>query len=237
MPTPHISADNGQIAPLVLMPGDPKRAERIAKDFLDSPVCVSDVRGIGAWTGTYQGTPVSIMASGMGVPSLCIYATELYRFYDVRRIIRVGTCGAMSPNVRVRDVIVATAAHTNSSVSTQLVPGVTLSMAPSYSLLHAAGHAAKKVDDVTVHFGPIYCSDFFYLDRPDVSEGLVKLGTLGVEMESAGLFATAMQEGREAMTILTASDHLLDASQNMTSLERETSFQAMVTIALGALLG
>ena len=111
MATPHITADVGEIAPLVLMPGDPRRAERIAKDILDDPKLVSEVRGIGAWTGTYNGTPMSVMASGMGIPSVCIYATELYRFYGVKRIIRVGTCGAMSPNVRVRDVIVLSLIH------------------------------------------------------------------------------------------------------------------------------
>jgi len=237
MPTPHISAANGEIAPLVLMPGDPKRAERIARDILDDLRLVSDVRGIGAWTGTYDGTPLSVMASGMGIPSLGIYATELYRFYGVQKIIRVGTCGAMSPRVSVRDVIVATAAHTNSSVAQLLVPGVSLALAPSYDLLHAAGHAAKKLPEVTVHYGPVYCSDHFYLARPAVTEGLVKLGTLAVEMESAGLYATALQEGAEALTILTASDHLFDSSQDMTSAERETSYQAMVQIAARALIG
>ncbi len=236
MPTPHIAAENGQIAPLVLMPGDPKRAERIAHDFLDAPELVSDVRGIGAWTGTYQGTPMSVMASGMGIPSLCIYATELYRFYGVKRIVRVGTCGAMSKNVAVRDVIVATAAHTNSSVPTLFVPDAHLSLAPSYRLLHAAADAARQAQDVTVHFGPVYCSDHFYLVKPATTEGLIKMGTLAVEMESAGLYATAMAEGGEALTVLTASDHLFDSSQDMTADERETSYAAMVRIAAAALL-
>ena len=236
MPTPHISAENGQIAPLVLMPGDPKRAERIAKDYLTTPECVSEVRGIGCWTGTYEGTPMSVMASGMGIPSLCIYATELYRFYGVKRIVRVGTAGAMSKEVRVRDVIVATAAHTNSSVARLLVPDVTLSLAPSYHLLHAAGHAIKGIDDVAVHFGPVYCSDHFYLVKPQVTEGLMRLGTLAVEMESAVLYATALAEGGEALTILTASDHLFDSSQDMSSAERESSYDAMVKIAAKALL-
>ncbi len=236
MPTPHIAAEAGQIAPLVLMPGDPKRAERIAREFLTDPVLVSDIRGIGCWTGTYNGTPMSVMASGMGVPSICIYATELYRFYGVKRIVRVGTCGAMSADVRVRDVIVATAAHTNSSLPQLFVPDASLSLTPSYALLHAAGHAAKAVTDVAVHFGPVYCSDHFYLVKPATTEGLVRLGTLAVEMESAGLYATAMAEGGEALTVLTASDHLFDASQDMTSDERETSFAAMVRVAAEALV-
>lgn len=236
MATPHIAAENGAIAPLVLMPGDPKRAERIAKDFLADPVLVSEVRGIGAWTGTYEGTPMSVMASGMGIPSICIYATELYRFYGVKRIVRVGTAGAMSKNVRVRDVIVATAAHTNSSIAQLLVPDATLALAPSLPLLHGAGHAAKALTDVGVHFGPVFCSDHFYLVKPETTEGLIRLGTLGVEMESAGLYATAMAEGGEALTVLTASDHLLDSSQDMTADERETSYAAMVQLAANSLL-
>lgn len=236
MATPHIAAENGDIAPLVLMPGDPKRAARIAADLLDDPRLVSDVRGIGCWTGTYRGTPMSVMASGMGVPSICIYATELYRFYGVKRIIRVGTCGAMNADVRVRDVVVATAAHTNGSVPELFVPGAHLSLVPTYDLLHAAGHAAKGVEDVAVHFGPVYCSDHFYLVKPETTQGLIGLGTLAVEMESAGLYATAMAEGGEALTILTASDHLLDSGQDMTAEERETSYAAMVRIAAEALL-
>lgn len=236
MATPHISAETGDIAPAVLMPGDPKRAERIAKDFLDAPRLVSDVRGIGCWTGTYQGRPMSVMASGMGVPSLCIYATELFRFYGVQRIARVGTCGAMSHDVKVRDVVIATAAHTNSSMPGLLVPGATVSFAPSFNLLKAASLAAEKVEGVGVHYGPVYTSDHFYGGSPETVERLVQLGTLGVEMESTGLFGTAMVEGREALTVLTASDHLLDPSDDMTADERETSYAAMVQIAAKALV-
>jgi purine-nucleoside phosphorylase len=221
---------------MVLMPGDPKRAARIADDFLTEARLVSDVRGIGVYTGTYEGRPMSVMASGMGLPSISIYATELYRFYGVRRIVRVGTCGAILPAVRVRDVVIASAAHTNSSVSQTLVPGLSLSLAPSYSLLRAAADAAQAVTDVGVHVGPVFASDHFYEWGPNAIGALTKLGTLAVEMEAAGLYSVALAEGGEALTVLTASDHLLDPSQDMTSEERETSYRAMVTVAANALI-
>ncbi len=236
MPTPHISAEPGQIAPLMMMPGDPKRAARIASEYLDDVELVSDVRGIGCWTGTYQGTPMSVMASGMGVPSTSIYATELFRFYGVKRIIRVGTCGGMHPKVKVGDTVIATAAHTNSSISTLLVPGINLSWASSYPLLRGAMDAAAQLTDAGVHAGPVYTSDFFYLGRSEIISGLVALGTLGVEMESAALFAAAQQEGAEALTVLTVSDHLTDGSVDMTAEERETLYATAVKIAAAALL-
>lgn len=218
------------------MPGDPKRAARIAEQHLDGAELVSDVRGIGCWTGTYRGTPMSVMASGMGIPSISIYATELFRFYDVRRIVRVGTCGGMADAVAVGDTIVATAAHTNASLSTLLVPGVSLSWAASYPLLRGAMDAAVARGTGGVNAGPVYCSDHFYLARPDLTQGLVKLGTLGVEMESAGLYACAAAEGGEALTVLTVSDHLFDASRDMSAAERETLFATSVEIAAAALL-
>lgn len=236
MATPHISAENGDIAPLVLMPGDPRRAERIANKFLTDAKLVSDVRGIGAYTGTYEGAPVSVMASGMGIPSVCIYATELYRFYGVKRIVRVGTCGAMSDDVKVRDIVVATAAHTNSSLAQLLVPDLSISLAPSYPLLRGAVDAARAVQGVATHVGPVYCTDHFYLARPAITEALLRLGTLAVEMESAGLYATAALEGGEALTVLTASDHLFNPAADMTSAERETSYADLVRVAVGALL-
>ena len=236
MATPHNAAEPGDIAPLVLMPGDPRRATRIAEEYLDDARLVSEVRGIGCYTGTYRGTPMSVMASGMGIPSIEIYATELYRFYGVRRIARVGTCGAFGAAVRVKDVIIATAAHTNSALATLLVPGVSLSLAASYPLLRGAMDAAASVTDATVHAGPVYCSDHFYLARPDIIGGLARLGTLAVEMESAGLYATAAAEGGEAIAVLTASDHLFDGSGDLSADERETLFATTVRLAAAALL-
>lgn len=235
MPTPHIAAEPGQIAPLVLMPGDPKRAARIAAEHLDDVELVSDVRGIGCWTGTWRGTLMSVMASGMGIPSVSIYATELFRLYGVERIVRVGTCGGMSDAVAVGDTVVATAAHTNASLSTLFVPGVSLSWAASYPLLRGAMDAAASAPGA-VHAGPVYCSDHFYFANPAITQGLLKVGTLGVEMESAGLYACAAAEGREALTVLTVSDHLFDSSRDMTSAERETLYGASVRIAAAALL-
>ena len=235
MTTPHIAAAPGDIAPLVLLPGDPRRAERIAAEYLDDASVVSDVRGIKVFTGTYAGAPMSVMASGMGIPSVSIYATELYRFFGVRRIARVGTCGAISRKVQVRDTIIATAAHTNSSVAHLLVPDISLALAASYPLLRGAMDAAAAAESA-VHAGPVYCSDHFYLERPDIIEGLAKLGTLAVEMESAGLYAAALREGGEAITVLTASDHLLDPSDDLSAEERETTFAATLHVAAAALL-
>ncbi len=236
MTTPHITAKPGEIAPIVVMPGDPKRAERIAKEFFDAPKLVSDVRGIGAWTGTYEGNPITAMASGMGIPSISIYATELYRYYDVQRIVRVGTCGGIAPDIKVRDVAIGNAAHTNSQVATINVPGVTLSLAASFDMLRGAVEKARSIEGVNVRVGALYSSDFFYLDRPDIGAGLEKLGTLGVEMEAAGLYACALQAGREALAVCTVSDHLKDHSNDMTAEERETSFVTALQIGIAGLL-
>lgn len=233
MTTPHITAEPGAIAPHVLMPGDPYRAARIAKDFLTDAQIVSDVRGIQCHTGTWNGHAVSVMASGMGIPTISIYATELFRFYDVQRIIRVGTAGGLSPDVTVRDVLVATAAHTNSSVATFPALGAHLSLTPSFPLLRAAGKAVDAYQgSAKIHFGPILSSDFFYINREDTGKALDDVGTLGVEMEAAGLYYCAMRERKEALAILTVSDHLKDDRQNMAAQERETSYQTMVELAL-----
>jgi len=240
MATPHIACEPGDIAELVLLPGDPRRARRIAETFLDDARLVSDVRGNNIFTGTHEGTAMSVMASGMGVPTTHLYATELYRFYGVRRICRVGTTGGISSAVKVRDVVIANAAHTNSTVSTIQVPGVTLSLAASFDMLRGAVEEARRdeaaLGGATVHVGPVYSSDYFYLDRPDIVAGLDRLGTLGVEMESAGLFACAMAEGAEALTVLTVSDHLKDGGGDMDAAERENSFGTALRIAAAALV-
>lgn len=235
MPTPHIAAQPGQIAPLVLMPGDPKRAQRIAEGHFEDAQLVSDIRGIMAFTGTYQGTPMTVMASGMGIPSISIYAMELFTQYDVQRIVRVGTCGGIADAVKVRDVVIGTCAHTNSSIAELLVPGISLSFAASYDLLRGAMDAAKSAG-ATVHAGPVYSSDHFYLDRPDIVPGLKKLGTLAVEMEASGLYAAALRTAREALTVLTVSDHLFDPSGDLSAEERESLFAETVKIAAAALL-
>lgn len=234
MATPHITAGPGEIAPLVIMPGDPKRAERIAKDYMDDVKLVSDVRGIGAWTGLFDGVPMTAMASGMGVPSLSIYATELFTHYGVQRICRVGTCGAIASGVKVKDVIVAVSAHTNSAVATIDVPGVSLAPAASYDMLRGAVEHARAAGN-TVHVGSVYTSDFFYSSRTDIVPALDKLGTLGVEMEAGGLYACAAAHGKEALAVLTVSDHLKDGSADLTAEERESMFAGALGAAVAGL--
>lgn len=236
MPTPHITAELDQIAPLVIMPGDPNRAERIAKDFFTNPQLVSDVRKICAWTGTFEGTPMTAMASGMGIPSISIYASELYRHYNVQRIVRVGTCGAIMDDVKVRDVVIGMSAHTNSNVANINVPDITLSLTASFDMLRGAVAKARSFEGTNVKVGALYSSDFFYLDRPDIIAGLEKIGTLGVEMESAGLYACALQAGREALTVCTVSDHLKNHSDDMSAEERETRFVTALQISIAGLL-
>lgn len=232
MATPHIGAAPGEIAPLVLMPGDPRRATRIAQSLLTDARLVTEVRGILGYTGLHDGRPVSVLASGMGVPSISIYATELFRFYGVRRIVRLGTAGAIAPSVAVGDVVIASAAHTDSSVSRLLVEGVTLSLAASYGLLSAAVAAASA----GAHVGPVLTSDHFYLERSSVFDLLERYGTLAVEMEAAGLYAVASREGGEALAVLTVSDHIRTGA-SMSAEERESRFARAADVAVAALTG
>ncbi|WP_367325108.1 purine-nucleoside phosphorylase [Streptomyces sp. HUAS ZL42] len=236
--TPHIAAAPGDFAPLVLMPGDPRRARRIAETFLQDARLVTDVRGVFGYTGTHEGEPMSVLASGMGIPSVSIYATELLRHYGVRRIVRVGTAGAIPGSVALRDVVIASAAHTDSQVGRLPDFGVTLSLAPSHRLLGAAVRAAGQEQPDgggAVHVGPVFSTDHFYLDRPAVFEALERRGTLAVEMEAAGLYAVAAAEGGEALAVLTASDHLRTGKE-LSAAERETCFERAVRIAAAALL-
>jgi purine-nucleoside phosphorylase len=234
MATPHISAAPGDFARDVLMPGDPRRARRIAESFLQDATLVTEVRGIEGWTGTYQGRPLSVLASGMGMPSVTIYATELFRFYGVRSIARVGTAGGIPASVGLRDVVVATAAHTDSAMSSHRIDGVHLSHAASFDLVRAAARAAEETGS-GVHIGPVFTSDHFYLARPGLFQQLEAHGTLAVEMEAAGLYATAAAEGGRALAVLTISDHVSRA-EALTSAEREADFDRAVTIAAAALL-
>jgi DeoD family purine-nucleoside phosphorylase len=233
MVTPHLSAAPGDFAPDVLMPGDPRRARRIAETILQDARLVTDVRGIEGYTGTYRGVPLSVLASGMGMPSVTIYATELFRFYGVRSIARVGTAGGVPPSVGLRDVVVATAAHTDSAMGSHRIDGVHLSHAASFRLAAAAAQAAGTGRHV--HVGPVFTTDHFYLERPALFERLEAHGTLAVEMEAAGLYATAAAEGGQALAVLTVSDHVRRA-EALTPAERETDFDRAVTIAATALL-
>lgn len=248
MATPHINAEKGDFAPAVLMPGDPKRAERIAHLLMDDAKLVTDVRGMLGFTGTVNGRPLSVMGSGMGQPSATIYATELYKFYDVQRIIRVGTCGGISPKVKVGDVVVALGAHTDSAMNTLRIPGVHFSAVASYNLVSAAVAAADSAasglaaasgnlaaaEAQNVHVGTIISRDHFYLPVEGQVQKLADYGVLGVEMEAAALYGAAAEFGKEALTVLTVSDHLLDGSADMTAEERETKFRGALNLAVAA---
>ncbi len=234
MATPHIDASPGDFATAVLMPGDPRRAQLIAETLLDSPRLVNEVRGILGYTGTVDGQPISVMASGMGSPSITIYATELYRFFGVRRIIRVGTAGGLQEDVQLGDVIAASAAHTDSAMAAARIPGVSMSHAPSFDLLVAAVAAAGSAG-LKMRVGPIFSADHFYVSRTETSDALVAHGTLAIEMEAAALYATAAAEGAEALTLLTVTDHL-GRQESMTAREREECFAAMSRVAIAAAL-
>jgi purine-nucleoside phosphorylase len=237
MATPHIAAEPDDFAPHVLMPGDPRRAQRIAERFFDGPRLVTEVRGILGFTGTHGGAPVSVLASGMGMPSLSIYATELARFYGVERIVRVGTMGSLQPErVRLGDVVIASSAHTDSAMSGLRIPGIQLSHAPAYPLLRAAADAAAA-SGARTHVGPIFSSDAFYHPRPELEAALASVGTLGIEMEAAGLYDVAAAEGFEALAVCTVSDYVIGPPESMTAEQRESTFDATVELALAALRG
>ena len=235
MSTPHISADPGDFAPAVLMPGDPRRAKRIAEQLFDSPRQVTDVRGMLGFTGEVDGKPLSVMGSGMGQPSATIYATELFKFYGVQRIIRVGTCGGIAAGVKVGDTVVALGAHTDSSMNDLRIPGIRFSAVASFDLASAAV-AASKDSAHTVHVGTIVSKDHFYFSVPGQVQALADYGVLGVEMEAASLYATAAEYGRQALAVLTVSDHLFDGSSDMSAEERETLFQGSLKLAVAAAL-
>jgi purine-nucleoside phosphorylase len=230
----HIGAQAGDIAPLVLMPGDPLRAKWIAETFLDEARCYTEVRGMYGFTGTWRGHPVSVQGSGMGQPSLAIYANELMAEYDVQSIIRVGSCGAMTERVAVRDIVIASGACTDSSMNRIRFEGLDYAPVADFGLLRAAHDAALAQDlDEAVHVGLIYSSDSFYPARPELAARMVEYGVLAVEMEASALYTLAAKHGRRALAICTVSDHIVTGEET-TSQEREQTFGAMVEIALTA---
>lgn len=231
MATPHIAAGPGDFAPSVLMPGDPRRARRIAEELLDDARLVTEVRGILGFTGTHAGTPVSVLASGMGGPSIAIYATELARFYGVTRIVRVGTAGGIQPGVSLGTVVAASAAHTDSAMTTRWVPGVSLAAIPSFRLLRAAVDAAG---DAPVRVGPVFSSDTFYADDSATTDALAALGTVAVEMEAATLYAVGAKEGIETLALVTVTDDLT-TGQHLSADDRETGFGTAARLALAAI--
>lgn len=227
--TPHIVVKEQGFAEGVLMPGDPLRSKFIAENFLENPVLVNNVRGVQGYTGTYRGKPVSVMASGMGVPSMGIYSHELYQIFHVERIIRIGSAGAISDQVRLLDMVAGMASYTNSNFGSQF--GLNMQLAPccSYSLLKKAMDAAEAMGQKLVP-GPLYCSDIFY-DSSGVLPRLKELGVLAVEMESAALYLNAAKAGKDALCLCTVSDNAL-TGEGLSAEERETSFTSMMEIAL-----
>ena len=230
IPTPHISAKKEDIAKTVLMPGDPLRSEFIAKNFLTNPVLVNDVRGVHGYTGEYNGKKVTVMASGMGQPSIGIYSYELYNFYDVDAIIRVGTCGSFHPDLHARDIIVAMGACTNGNYAMQYkLPG-TFAPIADFDLVRRAVEECEKAG-VNYKVGNIFSSDIFY-DEANSGMDWAKMGVLGVEMESAALYCNAARAGKKALCICTVSDSFIYPEENTTAEERQNSFTAMMKIAL-----
>lgn len=230
MSTPHIAAEKGDFAKTVLMPGDPLRAKFIAENYLTDAVLVNNVRGVQGYTGYYKGKRVSVMASGMGQPSIGIYSYELYNFFDVENIIRVGSCGSFSPDLHVRDIIVAMGACTNGNYAMQYnLPGTFCPIA-DFSLVSMAVAECEKAG-VNFRVGNIFSSDTFYDDANSGMEW-AKMGVLGVEMESAALYCNAARAGKKALCICTVSDSFIYTEENATAEERQNTFTKMMEIAL-----
>ncbi|GAA5073070.1 purine-nucleoside phosphorylase [Roseibacterium beibuensis] len=230
--TIHIGAKPGEIAETVLMPGDPLRAKWAAETFLENPVCVNEVRGMLGYTGTWRGNRVTIHGSGMGMPSLSIYANELIRDYGAKTLIRIGSAGAMQEKIKLRDVVLAMTSSTISTPSKGFFRELNFAPCADYDLLEAANAAAKS-KGISTHVGGIYSADVFYDERPDLNEQMTRHGILAVEMEAAELYTVAARYGCRALAVLTISDHLL-THEALPSEDRQSSFSDMVEIALEA---
>ncbi|MEF2964411.1 purine-nucleoside phosphorylase [Paenibacillus sp. M1] len=226
----HIAAKPGDIAESILLPGDPLRAKFIAETYLEDVVCYNEVRGMLGFTGTYRGKRISVQGSGMGIPSISIYVNELISEYGVKNLVRVGTCGGMQEHVHVRDVILAQAACTDSSMNRHVFSGFDYAPIASFPLLKAAYDRAVE-KGLKPHVGNIFSSDMFYRDDTSVTQLLMKYGVLGVEMETTALYTLAAKYGVNALTILTVSDHLLTGEET-TAEERQTTFNQMMEVAL-----
>jgi purine-nucleoside phosphorylase len=226
----HIGAQPGQIAPRVLLPGDPLRAKWIAENFLTDATCYSTVRNMLGFTGTFEGEPVSVQGTGMGQPSLSIYVHELITAYGARALVRVGSCGALSARLGLRDVILALAASTDSAMNRLRFEGVDYAPAADFGLLRTAYDIAGELGQ-PVHVGPVASVDSFYSDRPELVSRLAEYGVLAVEMETAALYTLAAKHGTSALALLTVSDSLV-SGEATSAAEREQTFSAMVDIAL-----
>ena len=229
VPTPHINAPAGAFADTVLMPGDPMRSKMIAEKFLENAELVNNVRGVQGYTGTYKGKRVSVMASGMGAPSIGIYSHELFQFYDVKNIIRIGSAGAMNKKLKVRDVVIGMSAYNDSSYSKLFGFSGDNAHCADYNLLFSAVETAKAMN-LRWHCGPLFTTEVFYSEN-DNSAVLQKLGVLAVEMEAAALYINAAAAGKSALAICTISDHLL-TGESLPAEERQESFLDMIRLAL-----
>ncbi len=230
MPTPHNSALPGDFAKTVLMPGDPLRSKYIAEHFLSDTKLVNNVRGVQGYTGFWKGTSVSVMASGMGIPSIGIYSYELFTMYDVKNIIRVGSCGGLQDSVKVGDIVLAMGASTNSNLDHVFDIQGTYAPIADYRLLKTAADLSLQ-KSYSLHVGNVYSSDFFYNPKDSFNDELRRMGILAIEMEAAGLYTIAAYTGKRALSILTVSDHLF-SPEEMTAEERETGLTDMIELAL-----
>lgn len=228
----HIGAEPGEIADVILLPGDPLRAKWIAENFLEGAEIYNEVRGMYGFTGTWNGQRVSVQGTGMGQPSAAIYITELVRDYGVKTLIRVGSCGSLKEEAGIRDVIIASGACTDSSMNRIRFDGFDYSAVADFSLLRGAVEAAEELD-VPHHVGLLLSSDSFYSPRPEIAARMAEFGVLGIEMEASALYTIAAGHGARALTVCTVSDHILTGEET-TSAEREQSFGPMIDIALGA---
>ena len=232
----HIGAEPGQIAPHVLLPGDPLRARWIAETFLEDAACYSEVRGMYGYTGTFRGERVSVQGSGMGLPSLSIYVNELFAEYDVRTVVRVGSCGALSEDLALRDLVLASGACTDSSMNRIRFEGLDYAPVADFDLLRAAYDASSARDlDVATKVGLILSGDSFYSPRPELTQRMADYGVLAVEMEASALYTLAAQYKRRALAVCTVSDHIV-TGEHTSALERQETFADMVGIALDAML-
>ncbi len=234
MSTPHIDAVPGAFAELVLLPGDPLRARHVATTMLTGAVEVTNIRNMLGFTGEWKGKRVSVMGTGIGIPSVMLYATELIRDHGVRRLVRVGTCGAIAEDVRLGDLVLALGAATDSSVNRLRFGGYDFSATASWPLLsRVAGSSVPGGPAIRV--GPVFTSDFFYHPDPGLRELLRRFGFLALDMETAGLYGVAAELGAEALSVMTVSDHLV-GDLHMSADQRETGVDAMVRLVLDALL-
>ena len=230
----HIGGEPGAVAPRVLLPGDPLRARWIAETFLTDAHCYTSVRNMLGYTGTFRGEPISVQGTGMGLPSMSIYATELMRDYGVRQLVRVGSCGALVEELAVRDVVLAISAATDSAMNRIRFEGLDYAASADFGLLRAAYDLARA-QGVSATVGPVFSADSFYSDRPELLERMASYGVIAVEMEANALYTLAAKHQRKALAICTVSDHL-KTGEETSAREREATFSDMVEVALETML-